>query len=188
MSPENEISETELQKNYEYVRMAHSEWLEIHKGVRESAISAVRTLFLLNGGALIALLALAGNMYRVGHSADFTSFDKYVNLFFGHHSRTPFQEFVQATLPAFTAFGLGLLFAGIVALLSYLVFGALEGIAPRSSELLGFLRMQKIKPKREMHLLHRVAIWGCILFSVVSIAAFGSGCMLVRMGFNILAN
>lgn len=70
--------------NLEYVKMAHAEWLEGFKGVRETSIEAIKAMYLLNGGALIALLALLGNMY--GKTPAETS--------------SPFFVFLAAILPA----------------------------------------------------------------------------------------
>jgi hypothetical protein len=52
----------------EYVKMAHAEWLEGFKGVKDFSSNAIRMLYVSNGGAILALLALIGEYIRQNHA------------------------------------------------------------------------------------------------------------------------
>lgn len=157
-------------KNLEYVKMAHAEWLEHFRGVREFSNQAIRMLYVLNGGALLALLALLGNMYGTLHPEGPVFFSKFVN----------------AITPAFMPFVFGLLSAGMVSLFAYINFSALETSSPSSAALYNWLRGENHVVSNFLENLPVTTARIGVFFGLGSLAAFGFGCYKVYQAFKLL--
>lgn len=157
--------------SFEYVRMAHIEWLESFKGVREFSSQAIRMLYILNGGALIALLALIGNMFgKVGP-------DK-VELF---------TVFLSAIIPSFIPFVIGLISAGLVSAMAYINFSALDESSPNAAQLYGWLQNEAHELTNFQRNLPVITARIGLSFGFLSLVAFGAGCVLVYRSFEFLS-
>jgi hypothetical protein len=155
----------------EYIKMAHAERLEASRGVREFSSYAIRMMYLLNGGAIIAILALIGNMYgkQTGdQSAIFT-------------------RFLHAIIPAFIPFITGLILAGVVSAFAYLNFSVLEVASFSSSDLLLWFRGQKLERHRFWRKAPQVTAIIGLVIGLFSLLAFAWGSCRVYQSFELLS-
>jgi hypothetical protein len=157
----------------EYVKMAHAEWLEGFKGVKDFSSNAIRMLYVLNGGALIALLALIGNIYSKIIPGD---------------QLLHFEKFLKAILPAFLPFAVGLLLAGIVSALAYANYSSIEASFPNSSRLYLWLKGEEVKQTVLARQMPTITARVGFFIALLSLGAFGWGCWRVYQAFEILAD
>lgn len=170
---EIEINKAEYQEkiNIEFIKIAHNEYIENFKGLKEFSTSGIRVLMLLNGGAIIAILALIGNMYgKIGVEA-----------------HNMLSKFINSMLPSFIYFGGGLFLAGIVAILAYINFSLLEATIPDCWKLLRWTKGEKLEDSKHMACSILVTARAGAILAAVSLLLFAIGSWQVYTAFQVLA-
>ena len=167
-------SDAERQKAFslKYIEQSHAEAMFAKQTVATFAQSAVRLLFLINGGAVIALLTFLGALY-------------------GKEGRAlQVAQTLSKSLPdpmALYLLGLGLAVA--TAGWSYLNFSIMESTTRTPGELLAWSRHVPMKevPKLSLRALMGSA-WAAFAFGLASLGCFGWGAWLTLSAFRAAAN
>jgi hypothetical protein len=127
-------------------------------------------MYLLNGGALVAILELLSNlMARTGDLKQGTS---------------TYLEIAKAVPPSVFPFMLGLVLGGLAQLCAYLNSVGLEAARPSAAELHAWLLGTKAKPNRVANRVSRAAAWVGLFSGLGSLLLFGLGCFLVYQAFS----
>ena len=156
--------------NLEIAKFRHAEFLEFARFTKEFSSASIKFLMLLNGGALVTLIALVGNMYGKVPGSD---------------AKLPGQ-FLSAILPAFFPFVVGLVSAACASFSGYINFQAATRSSVRASKLDQLVRGENVTPPSASNFVLQVTSWFGLVAAVISIGAFICGCFLVHKGFLIL--
>ncbi|MDR3494956.1 MAG: hypothetical protein P4L82_10155 [Ancalomicrobiaceae bacterium] len=143
----------------EYAKFAHVETIEVFRAVKEFSSYAIRMMFLVNGGAIIALLALAGNIVGKANTDNYAYYSKYSHV-------------IVCSLVFFLA---GIVFAGFATLFAYLNFSFLQAVVPSSGDILSWLRGNEYKTNSVFQKWVRWSAWGGVITGLISLASFASG-------------
>jgi magnesium-transporting ATPase (P-type) len=149
----------------EYAKFAHAEWLEGFKGVKEIASYALCMMFLVNGGALIAIGAFLGNVLGKMPPDQIAPFGKY------------FYSFVDSM----GCFVVGIIFAGLCTLSVYINFSFLGAAVPSSGEILDWLRGKDYSTKELFRNGVKYAALAGVILGLFSLLSFAFGCYLIFM-------
>jgi hypothetical protein len=150
----------------EYARQIHDRLLHSISSSKEYGVMGLRSLFLLNGGAIIAILTLIGTVLDEGQS----------------NARLTPASFV----PAFQAFGMGLVFAVIAMLCGYFNFQFHGQIYAGPAELAQNIIKLETWPSDYTEQKGRWiswTLWIAVVCGVLSLAAFFVGGVCVRSVF-----
>ena len=100
------VLEREIRKEaaIEYAKMVQGQYLQARQFAKDYGQMAIRSVFLLNGGALVSLIAFMGSISKGGE--------------IGHVSFQP-SDFING----FIAFVIGLIFAMLTMILAFINFG-----------------------------------------------------------------
>lgn len=166
--------DAERQKAFslKYVEQLHAETMFAKQTVATFAQSAVRLLFLINGGAVIALLTFLGALYgKEGRGLEVA-------------------QALSKSLPdAIALYLLGLVLAVATAGWSYLNFSIMESTTRAPEELLGWSRREPMQKVAKLSLRALIgSAWIAFGFGVVSLGCFGWGAWLTLSAFKAVAN
>lgn len=162
-----------LAREVAYFEAAHTERQQFVEFVRDFGRDAVRTLVLLNAGAIVALLTFVGSLLSRSDAAQF--------------------RIAGATLdalsPAFLWFAAGLVGAAFLSGLGYLNYSAMAELSPSASDLLGRMQGVAIKPQpRSLQRFPDRTARLAVAIAILSLVSFGAGAWQVRRAFEVMGN
>jgi hypothetical protein len=172
MSEQIKIDENHSKEKIDYTKFAHAEHIEAMKAIREFSLQGIRMIYILNGGAIIALMTFIGNTFSNNDEPNIIIKSLYMYYI----------------LSAFPFFAGGLLFGGILSIIAYINYSLLQQVYPSSGDLMGWLRGENIAfPKIANKWANLTAIIGLVV-AILSLICFGLGCYYVYAAFKYLSN
>jgi len=148
----------------EYLKMAHAEYLEALKATKEFSSSSVNMLFILNGGAIVALLAFLGNVYGKPEGA--------IAL-----------RLAKEMVPAIPWLIGGVALAALTSGIAYINFSALHAVVPSATHLLEWARGEKFDQPPRLRYVPTASAYFGLLTASLSLGAFCWAAYLVFSGF-----
>jgi hypothetical protein len=152
-----------------YVSLASEERTRALSYSKEYGQIVVKTVFLLNGGAIIALLTFISSMY--GKS----DLNILVAISLG-----------KKLVPAFYLFAIGLVSAALVAAIGFFNWGWAALSHPDPAEVYNFVHHTPIEDRPEIHVKVGRSYQAAVGFAVVSLSCFIIGAFLVTSAFTVL--
>lgn len=154
-----------------YLEQSHAERVKAYDGVVLWGGNTVRTLFLLNGGSILAFITFTGSLIGKG--------DK--------EAMSRGIEFAQLLLPAFVSFIAGVCLTAVVAGIAYLNFSAAYNVRPQPVDAYKLINKQDASPPAPhmIKILNTTFIFAAIL-SCSSLVCFIVGCGFVYAAINAL--
>ena len=131
----------------------------------------VRTVFLLNAGAILALLTLVGSLFGKGD----------------HVMALVTISLTRDLVPALYWFAGGLVLAALVAAIAFFNFGFLAQSYPFPGQLFDFIHHQPFEqaPRTIIRSIG-ISYWAAVAAALGSLACFGSGVFLIAQAFSVL--
>lgn len=150
-----------------FVEQAHAERMFVLSGIKEYGLSTIRQLTLLNGGALVALIAFLASLYGKDPS----------NLALA-------KNLTAGLIEPLLCFGIGLSAATLTAAVGYLHFYAAESAHPQPADLSSWMTGTEL-PSNPARIRWGIpgSAWLVIFLAVASLGAFGFGIHLVVKAF-----
>lgn len=132
-------------------------WWELsqlyHEGVVKYGFASVQSCFLINGGAIIALLTLIGSLgVEISHVLNESIKAQIANVFF--------------------LYAIGLIFAVLTHCIAYINFNLLVGGSPSPSELRQYKEKGTIEGFQFNIFLINISRWLAVIFILSSVGAF----------------
>jgi hypothetical protein len=135
--------------------------------LKDYGLAAIKTLTVLNGGALVALLAFVASLY--GKDATYAPMAK---------------ALTAGLIVPFIWFVIGLGLAAVIAGLGYLSFSLVASMYPEPADLSAWMRSNPLPTQsRPRTVLVAVYRWLAVLAAVASLVAFARGFYLVTGAF-----
>lgn len=154
-----------------YAEQSHAQRMNAFIFVKEYGLQTVRYLFILNGASVLALLSLIGAI--IAKSDEKTLL---IAISFSHALR-----------PAFILFGIGLVFAGLLAASTYRNWLAIADNHQNPKQILDLINVGKTDPLPDNNV--RLANWMAragYVCGLLSLIAFICGAWVVAEAFGIL--
>jgi hypothetical protein len=152
-----------------YVDQMGEERIKAQSYSKEYGQTFIRTVFLLNGGAILSLLTFIGSMY--GKS----DLNILVAISLG-----------KRLVPAFYYFAAGLGSAALIAAIGYFNWGFVANSYAGPGPLFDFLNRKSIEDNPKIDTAIHWSSWAGILFAVASLFCFIRGTYLVSTAFTVL--
>jgi hypothetical protein len=136
---------------------------------KEHGLVVIRSLFLLNGGAILALLTFIGSMY-------------------GKDSLNVLVAISLSTklLPAFYAFAVGLIATTLTAIIGYFNWNWAVGTYPDPADLHMWLQHKPLEDPASARQKVRWSLWLAVASAALALICFGVGSYLVTTAFSVL--
>ena len=158
-----------LMRMEKYVDFSHAERLRSMDYMKEYGTIAIRSLLILNGGAIIALLTFIGSLLTRSETTNAIAI-----------------PLIRALTPAFLAFGFGLGFAAAIAGIAYLNFSFVMESYASAGDLYKWLSGNKFEARKSHKVLIPATMIAAIILAVASLAAFGTGSFRVYKAFALI--